>query len=46
MEIKVSQDVKNTKTEVLVIGQYEGEKTSQELANTYAVEKDGFDGQF
>ena len=46
MEIKVSQDVKNTKTEVLVIGQYEGEKTSQELANTYAVEKDGFDGKF
>ena len=46
MEIKVSQEVKNTPTEVLVIGQFEGEKTSQELANTYAIEKDGFEGKF
>ncbi len=46
MEIKVSQEVKDIKTEVLVIGQFEGEKTSQELANTYAVEKDGFEGKF
>ena len=44
MEIKVSQNVKET--EVLVINQFEGEKTSQELANKYAVEKDGFDGKF
>ena len=28
MKIKVSQEVKNTPTEVLVIGQFEGEKTS------------------
>lgn len=46
MDIKVSQDVKNLATEVLVIGKFEGEKTSQELANTYAVEKDGFEGKF
>ena len=46
MEIKVSQEVKDIKTAVLVIGQFEGEKTSQELANTYAVEKDGFEGKF
>ena len=46
MEIKVSQEVKDIKTEVLVIGQFEGEKTSQELANTYAVDKDGFEGKF
>ena len=45
MKIKVSQEVKNTPTEVLVIGQFEGEKTSQELANTYAIEKDGFEGK-
>ncbi len=46
MEIKVSQDVKNTPVEVLVINQFEGEKTSQELANTYAVAKDNFEGKF
>jgi leucyl aminopeptidase len=44
MEIKVSKDVKET--EVLVINKFEGEKTSQELANTYVVEKDGFEGKF
>ena len=44
MEIKVSQDLKET--EVLVINKFEGEKTSQELANTYAVKKDGFEGKF
>ena len=46
MEIKVSQDVKSTPVEVLVINKFEGEKTSVELANTYAVEKDGFEGKF
>lgn len=46
MEIKVSQDVKNTSTEVLVINKFECEKTSQELANTYAVDKDHFEGKF
>ena len=42
MEIKISQDLD---TEVLVINKFEGEKTSQELANTYAVEKDNFEGK-
>lgn len=46
MEIKVSQDVKSTPVEVLVINKFEDEKTSQELANTYAVEKDHFEGKF
>ena len=31
MEIKVSQDVKSAPTEVLVVNQFEGEKTSVEL---------------
>lgn len=43
MEIKVSQCID---TEVLVINMFEGEKTSQELANTYVLEKDGFEGKF
>ncbi len=42
MEIKISQDLD---TEVLVINKFEGENTSQELANTYAVEKDNFEGK-
>ena len=46
MKIKVSQDVKNTPAEVIVINKFEGEKTSQELANTYAVDKDHFEGKF
>ena len=46
MEIKVSQDVKSTPTEVLVVNQFEREKTSVELANTYAIEKDNFEGKF
>ena len=46
MEIKVSQNVKDTPVEVLVINKFEGEKTSEELANTYAVDKDHFEGEF
>ena len=46
MEIKVSQDVTNTPVEVLVTGMFEGGKTSLELADKYAVEKDGFNGKF
>ncbi len=46
MEIKVIKDAKDLKTEVLVINKFEDENTSQELANTYAVEKDHFEGKF
>ncbi len=46
MEIKVSQNVKDVPTEVLVINKFEEEKTSQELINTYAVDKDHFEGKF
>ena len=46
MEIKVLQDAKQTPVEVLVINQFEGEKTSQEIANTFVVEKDHFEGKF
>lgn len=44
MEIKVLNSVDNT--EVLVINLFEGEKTSQDLINKYAIEKDGFEGKF
>lgn len=42
MNIKVNDDLN---TEVLVINRFEGEQTSQELANTYAIEKDNFEGK-
>ncbi len=45
MEIKVSNDVKNLSVNVLVVNMFEGEKTSQELVNTYAIEKDKFEGK-
>ena len=46
MEIKVLNDAKELKTEVLVINKFEGEKTLNELANKFAVEKDKFEGKF
>lgn len=45
MEIKVSNDVKNLSVDALVVNMFEGEKTSQELANTYAIDRDGFKGK-
>ena len=42
MEIKVSNDVKNLAVDVLAINMFEGEKTSQELANTYPIDRDDF----
>ena len=46
MEIKVSENVNSTPCEVLVTGKFEGEKTTVELANKYAVDKDHFEGKF
>ncbi len=46
MEIKVLQEVNDLPCEVLVINQFEGEKTSQDIANTYAIDKDHFEGKF
>ena len=45
MEIKVSNDVKNYAVDALVINMFEEEKTSQELANTYAIDRDEFKGK-
>ena len=45
MEIKVSNDVKSMDVDALVVSMFEGEKTSQELVNTYAIERDGFKGK-
>ena len=45
MEIKVVENTKTINSDILVVSMFEGEKTSQELINTYAVEKDGFEGK-
>lgn len=45
MEIKVSENVSSALCEVIVINKFEGERTSQEIANKYAVDKDGFEGK-
>ena len=45
MEIKVSNDVKNMSVDAIVVSLFEGEKTSQEIANTYAIERDDFKGK-
>ena len=45
MEINVSESVASALCEVLVINKFEGERTSQEIANKYAVDKDGFEGK-
>ena len=46
MNIKVLENAKDLKTEVLVINKFEGETTSNDLVNTYVVEKDKFEGKF
>ncbi len=46
MEIKVVQDAKSIDADILVVNLFEGEKTSSDLANKYAVDEDKFKGKF
>lgn len=45
MEIKVVENLASTPCEVLVINKFVGEKTTEEIANKYAVDKDHFEGK-
>ena len=45
MEIKAVKEISEVSCEVLVIGMFEGEKTSQELVNKFVIEKDKFEGK-
>ena len=45
MKINVVENARNLECDVLVVNQFEGEKTSNELANKYAVEEDNFEGK-
>lgn len=46
MEIKVVENTKAIESDILVVSMFEGEQTSSDLANTYAIEQDGFKGKF
>ncbi len=46
MKIKVVENSKNIESDILVVSMFEGEKTSSELANTYAIDQDNFKGKF
>lgn len=46
MEIKVVDNAKAIEADILVVNKFEGENTTSELANKYAVEQDGFKGKF
>lgn len=46
MKLTISENLREQKCDVLVINMFEGETTSQELANKYALEEDGFKGKF
>ena len=46
MKIVIKDNLKEQKCDVLAINLFEGEKTSQELANKYAIEEDNFKGKF
>ena len=46
MKLTISENLREQKCDVLVINMFEGEKTSQELANKYALEEDNFKGKF
>lgn len=46
MEIKVIESTKNIECDLLVVNKFENEKTISELANTYAIDEDKFEGKF
>lgn len=46
MKLTISENLREQKCDVLVINMFEGEKTSQEIANKYALEEDEFKGKF
>ncbi len=46
MEIKVVQDAKSIDADILVVNLFEGENTSSDLANKYAIDEDNFKGKF
>lgn len=46
MEIKVVDNTREVDCDLLVVNMFEGENTTSNLANTYALQQDGFKGKF
>ena len=46
MEINVVENVLEVESDILVVNQFEEGKTTNDLANKYAIEEDGFKGKF
>lgn len=46
MEIKIISDVKNQECDILMVNMFEGQKTSNNIANEYAINEDKFEGKF
>ena len=46
MNIQVVYNTKEINCDILVVNQFEGQMTTEEVANRYAIEKDGFEGKF
>ena len=46
MKICIEGNIKDKECDILVVNQFQGEKTSQEIANKYAIEEDHFEGKF
>ena len=46
MKIEIISDLQNQECDILVVNLFEGEKTTQEIANKYAIEEDKFEGKF
>ena len=46
MEINVIENVKSVDCDILAVNLFEGEKTSVDLANQYAIDEDNFKGKF
>lgn len=46
MEIKIISDAKTQECDVLIVNMFEGKKTTEDIANKYALEEDKFEGKF
>ena len=46
MEIKVAENTAAVEADILVVNQFENERTTVDLANKYAIEEDNFKGKF
>ena len=46
MNLNIVENAKSIESDILVVNMFEGEQTSVAIANKYAIEEDGFKGNF